>query len=208
MTTKLYPKWKEAVMSGGANSQLNGTVKVALVDAGVYTYSDTHEFYSSVSAGVVGTPVVLNNKTFTNGTFDADDSTFTAVVGASIEALVIYIDTGTPSTSRLVAYIDGTAEVEVAVDASNGATTIVTEDLPNDIIDNGVMTKVSGSGPASITVNGAHTAGARSLSVDALSGALTAGARYSYAIAGFGLPVTPNGGNITVAWDASGIFTL
>ena len=132
MTNAIYPKWREAIMQATANSSLGGTVRVALVDTGVYTYSAAHEFYSSVS-GVVGTPETLASKTFTNGTFDAADVTFTAVSGSTVEALVIYVDTGTAGTSRLVAYLD------------TGYT---------------------------------------------------------------GLPVTPNGGNITIQWDAAGIFTI
>lgn len=105
MANAVYPKWKEAVMQASANSSLGGTVKVALVDTGTYTYSSAHEFLTSLS-GVVGTAQTLGSKTFTNGTFDAADVTFTAVSGATVEAIVIYIDTGTAGTSRLVAYLD------------------------------------------------------------------------------------------------------
>jgi len=132
MANAIYPKWKEAVIQASANSSLGGTVRVALVDAGTYTYSAAHEFLSSLS-GVVGTAQTLGSKTFVNGTFDAADVTYTAVSGASVEALVIYIDTGVAGTSRLVAYLD------------TGYTN---------------------------------------------------------------LPVTPNGGNITITWDAAGIFTI
>jgi hypothetical protein len=132
MPNALYPKWKEAISQNTANSSLTGTVKVALVDTGTYTYSAAHEFYSSVS-GVVGTPQTIGSKTYTNGVFDGSDVTFTAVSGASAEALVLYIDTGTAGTSRLVAFID-----------------------------------------TSVT----------------------------------GLPVTPNGGDISIAWSGSGIFAL
>lgn len=105
MANAVYPKYKEAVIQASANSSLTGTVKVALVDTGTYTYSASHEFYSSVS-GVVGTPQTLANKTYTNGVLDADNVTYTAVSGATVEALVIYIDTGVAGTSRLVAFID------------------------------------------------------------------------------------------------------
>lgn len=133
MANALYPKWKEQLLQFTANNNLSsGTVKVALVDTGTYTYSSAHQFLSSLS-GVVGTAQTLGTKTFTNGTFDAADVTFTAVSGSSVEALVIYIDTGVAGTSPLVAYID------------TGVTN---------------------------------------------------------------LPVTPNGGDITVTWNASGIFTL
>ena len=105
MSNQIYPKFKEAVIQASANSSLGGTVKVALVDTGTYTYSAAHEFLSSLT-GRVGTDQTLGTKTFVNGLFDAADVTYTAVTGATVEALVIYIDTGVAGTSRLVAYID------------------------------------------------------------------------------------------------------
>ena len=133
MANAIYPKYKEALLDAAANVDINnGTVKVALIDTGTYTYNAAHEFYSSVT-GVVGTPQTIGTKTVTNGVFDGDNVTFTSVTGNSVEALLIYVDTGTAGTSRLVAYID-----------------------------------------TSVT----------------------------------GLPVTPNGGDITITWNASGIFAL
>lgn len=106
MANAIYPKYKEAILQSAANSNMStGTVKVALIDLGTYTYSAAHEFFSSVS-GVVGTPQTLANKTFTNGVFDADDVTFPTVTGATAEALIIYIDTGTAGTSRLILFQD------------------------------------------------------------------------------------------------------
>ena len=105
MANAIYPKWKEAIVQASANSSLGGTVKVALVDTGTYTYSSAHEFYSSVS-GVVGTPATLGSKTYALGVFDAADVTYTGVSGSSAEALIIYIDTGSSATSRLVYYSD------------------------------------------------------------------------------------------------------
>jgi hypothetical protein len=133
MANAIYPKYKEALLDGAANTDVNdGTVKAALIDTGTYTYSAAHDFYDDVS-GVVGTPQTIANTTVTSGTFDGDNVTFTAVTGATCEALIIYIDTGVAGTSRLVAYQD------------TGVTN---------------------------------------------------------------LPVTPNGGDITITWDAAGIFTL
>lgn len=133
MANALYPKWKEQLLQFTANNNLSaGTVKVALVTSG-YTYSATHQFYSSVSASVVGTPQTIGSKTFTNGVFDGADVTFSAVTGSQVTRLVIYIDTGSAATSPLVAYLD------------TGVTN---------------------------------------------------------------LPVTPNGGDIAITWNASGIFAL
>lgn len=106
MANALYPKWKGQIMQHGANSSLTGTVKIALVDTGTYTYSSAHQFLTSLSAGIVGTPQTLNSKTFTDNVVDGADVTFTAVTGASCEAIAIYIDTGTAGTSQLVAFFD------------------------------------------------------------------------------------------------------
>ena len=133
MANAIYPLYKQALLNGSANTNMSsGTVKVALVDTGTYTYSAAHEFLSSLS-GRVGTDQTIGSKTFTNGVFDGADVTYTAVSGATVEALVIYIDTGVAGTSRLIAYID------------TGVT---------------------------------------------------------------GLPLTPNGGDVTITWNASGIFAL
>lgn len=133
MANAIYPLYKQSLLDGDTNIDINdGTVKVALVDTGTYSYNGAHQFYSSVS-GVVGTPQTIANTTVALGLFDGDNVTYTAVSGASAEALLIYIDTGSAATSRLVAWLD------------TGVT---------------------------------------------------------------GLPVTPNSGDITITWNASGIFQL
>jgi len=109
MANLLYPKFRQARNEGGATHDLSaGTVKAALIDTGTYTYSATHEFFSSIT-GVVGTAVTLTSKVFTDGKFDSADVTFSAVTGNNAEAILLYIDTGTAGTSRLVALIDTVA---------------------------------------------------------------------------------------------------
>lgn len=133
MANALYPKWKEAIMQATSGSSLTGTLKAALIDTADYTYNSAHDFWDDASAGVVGTPQTIGNKTYTNGVLDGDNVTFSAVTGDPCEAIILFLDTGTPSTSRLVAYID------------TGVT---------------------------------------------------------------GLPVSPNGGDITISWSGSGIYQL
>lgn len=106
MANAIYPLYKQALLGGLSNIDLDGgTVKAALVDTGTYTYSSAHDFLNDLS-GVVGTAQTIANTTVTNGLFDGDNVTYTAVSGATAEAIVIYIDTGSSTTSRLVAYID------------------------------------------------------------------------------------------------------
>lgn len=136
MANAVYPLYKQSLITGAADTDLDGSgatgVFVALVDTGTYTYNAAHEFYSDLS-GIVGTDQEIGaTKSYTNGLFDGGDLTYTAVTGATVEALVLYRkNAGANTTWRLVAYID------------TGVT---------------------------------------------------------------GLPVTPNGGDITVTWNASGII--
>jgi hypothetical protein len=131
MANAIYPKFKTALGTGAANSDLdvndatNG-VFVALVDTGVYAYSAAHEFYSSLS-GIIGTDQRIVNNTFgtvAEGTLDGDNVTFTAVSGASVEALVLYRkNAGANTTWRLVAYLD-TGQTGLPVTPNGGDITI------------------------------------------------------------------------------------
>ena len=107
MTNAIYPKFKEIIMSTGLNL-LTLDVRIILVDTGLYTYSAAHQFLSNVPLGARIGPDSgsLTGKDVTNGIFDADDATFLAVSGSSVEALIIYQHTGADSTSRLITYID------------------------------------------------------------------------------------------------------
>ncbi len=106
MSNAIYPLYKDAILTSAANSNITGgTLKAALVDTATYTYSAAHQYYSSVS-GVQGSPTAVGSATTTNGVVDGADVTFTSVSGVHIEAIILFLDTGTPATSRLVAYID------------------------------------------------------------------------------------------------------
>jgi len=81
------------------------TIKVALV-AATYVFNAAHDFYDDISASVIGTPVALGTKTVSGGTFDAADSTFTAVSGAQVGGIAVYKDTVVAATSPLIYFID------------------------------------------------------------------------------------------------------
>jgi hypothetical protein len=121
MPNAVYPKAKEAALAAGLNLAA-GTVRAMLVDTAAYTYSAAHEFLSDIPGGArIGTAATLASKTLTNGVFDAADATYTDLVSApSIEAVVIYVDTGTEGTSRLVAYIDTGTGLPIAANATGG----------------------------------------------------------------------------------------
>jgi Cu/Ag efflux protein CusF len=124
MANAVYPKFKEALIDGASNVDLNdATVKAVLIDTNDVTYNAAHDFYDDVSAGAVGTPQTIANTTVTNGLFDGDNVTFTALSGDPCEAILIFIDTGTPATSRLVAWLD-TGVTGLPVTPNSGDVTI------------------------------------------------------------------------------------
>lgn len=104
MANKFYPKGAEKSLSGATNFMAHA-IAVAIVPAG-YTYSNAHEYLADVGA-LVGSPVVLTNKSINGGVFDADDAAFGALAPGSIaKALVLFKNTGDPATSPLLCYLD------------------------------------------------------------------------------------------------------
>ena len=126
MANKLYPKSKKQFLQAGIDlASLN--VRAILVDAGAYTYDDAHDFLDDIPSGArIAVSGNLTGKTFgDNGSFDSDDPTLTGVSGASIDAIVLYVHTGTESTSRLVMYQDtGVTGLPLTPDGSDVQITV------------------------------------------------------------------------------------
>lgn len=107
MSTALYDTGREGILDSTIN-WTTGTIKAILIDTGTYSVNlATDKFKSDIASGArISESPALTSKTATGGVANAAGVTFSAVVGASVEAVVLYQDTGTPSTSRLIAYID------------------------------------------------------------------------------------------------------
>lgn len=109
MANALYGKGRNKFARGEFAWKASGgdTIKAALVKTSTYTVAiDSHEFYSDLGSSVVGTPVALTLADPALGVLDANDVTFSAVTGDPVGAIVIYKDSGSPTTSPLLAYID------------------------------------------------------------------------------------------------------
>lgn len=126
MANALFDKARQRFLEGQFNWNTD-TIKAALVDTGTYTPNlSAHEFLSDISTGArVAMSGAFTGKTTTGGAADANDITYTSVTGPSIEAIVIFKDTGTDSTSPLIAYIDTATGLPIT---PNGGDIIVTWD--------------------------------------------------------------------------------
>lgn len=106
MANAVYAKGAEKVLSKLIDFSTD-TIKVALVKNTYPQNLAADEFYSDISAYVLGAPQALSGKSVAGGKFDANDPTFTAVTaGDTSEGLVVYKDTGVAGTSPLLLYID------------------------------------------------------------------------------------------------------
>jgi hypothetical protein len=106
MANVVYPLARREALRAGHNWG-SANIRCVLVDLALYTYDPAHEFLSDIPVGArVATSGNFTGKTDTAGVADADDVTFVGLTGATIEAVVIYVDTGVAATSRLLVFVD------------------------------------------------------------------------------------------------------
>lgn len=110
MANAIYKKYKEALLSGDSDTALTtSNVVLSLVDFQLdpTIFDSTDEFYSDLNANTIIDTEQMTGITVTDGIFAATNTTFTAVdFDDDVEALLIWINTGTANTSRLVAFLD------------------------------------------------------------------------------------------------------
>lgn len=109
MTKRVYPKYRKAAVSGGANvNWLLSGIKIVLIDTGAYTFDAAHEFLSDVPSGArLSTSAPLSGKSVGDDcSMRSDNTRFEGVTSVSAEGLLWIVDTGSPATSRLIAFQD------------------------------------------------------------------------------------------------------
>lgn len=106
MANAFYAKGKKKILDADIDLLVD-TIKAYLVKSAYTPDLSAHEFVSDLGANILDTPVALANRTTTDGVFDADDVTFTAVAaGDTAGKVVLAKDTGVAGTSPLIACYD------------------------------------------------------------------------------------------------------
>lgn len=130
----IYGKAKEALLNGQFNVS-SDTLKVLLVTQSYVPNQNVDQFVSNISNSYIKVRTgALSGVTSTLGVLDASNLTYPNYDGASFHALVIYKDTGSDNTSRLLAYIDSATGIpflginettDITINWSNGSSKII-----------------------------------------------------------------------------------
>lgn len=183
---------------------------VSVVGSGAYTSGGwminltLADFLDDIDGCLVGTDQTLASVTFAGGAIDATDPSWTAVadpgagVTGDVIAVLYYKSTGTPATSPLIAINDGRIRVVCAATAATSATSVAVEKLDGPLASGTALVFSNG---VTATLSGAAAEGDRTIAVTALAAGIAAGHAADGYTTSAGLPVHPNGGNISLTLD-------
>jgi len=102
----LYDRGRQAFLEGGI-AWLTDNIKAILVSAAYAPQLAVDQFLSDIPPlDILATSADLSSKGSVAGVASAADVTFPTVSGPPAVAIVLYKDTGSTSTSQLIAYID------------------------------------------------------------------------------------------------------
>jgi len=115
MANLIYNSFKKDIGDGTVDWDTD-TIRVALVTSTYTPNEDTHEFFDDITNEVVGTGYTADGEVLagcavtvdtTNdwAEYDATDVTWGSST-ITARGAVVYKDTGTPSTSPLISYVD------------------------------------------------------------------------------------------------------
>ncbi len=106
MANQLYGLGRNKFLTGDID-WVSDTIQSYLIDTADYTVNiDVDEFADDIATAAKVSTAALAGKTATLGVADANDTVHSSVSGDTVEAIVLWKDTGVQSTSPLIAYID------------------------------------------------------------------------------------------------------
>lgn len=133
MANALYTKGKQGLINGSFNLSAD-TIKIALVSSAYTPNLATDQFWSTVSANLIGTAQTLAGISITDGVFNSSAATFAAVAsGSTVKYFAVYKDTGVAGTSPLLVLIDTTTGVALPIATNGGDITFTPDSGTNKI---------------------------------------------------------------------------
>lgn len=108
MATFWYDKALQSFLSGAINLT-SANIKVGLVSSAYSPSQSADQFLSTVGAALLVSTANLTSVVVSSGIFGAANAVFTSVPTAvTAVGMVVYVDSGSPSTSPLLLYLDST----------------------------------------------------------------------------------------------------
>jgi hypothetical protein len=127
MSDFLYDKGRQAFLEGNI-AILTDTIKMMLVTSAYTASQSADQFVSDIPGGdIVVRSAALSGKTSTSGVFNASNNTISSVTGSAASQIIFYKDTGTDSTSKLLAHVDSYTGLPVTPNGGN-----ITVNFPTD----------------------------------------------------------------------------
>lgn len=170
------------------------------------------DFYDDVDAALcTGAPALsaasaLTSKTNTNGQISAANVTGITLNDTCHGIVIVQNVSNTASSSRVVHFADGRTMVRVVADAAISATTLWVEPLEGALASGTVIQMTNG---VTVTLTASAAANARSITVSAISAAISAGHHGDAQTTNSGMPLTLSSGTFTHQFDATnGIGTI
>ncbi len=135
MATGLYYAGLAAFLRGEIDWE-SDTIRAALIDTSLYTADlAADEYLSDVPTAAVITTALITNKSVvvneSGAAGDGDDISVSGISGEVCGAILVYKDTGTASTSRLISYYDDAYGLPLTL---TGQTVIIVWDNADDRI--------------------------------------------------------------------------
>jgi len=122
-----YTKGLEAFANGNVD-WMNDNIKFAFIDGADYTLDSGeggagdqyyHQITGESGIAVIANSANLSSKNCDLGIFDAADETVNSVTGDQFEYIIVYKDTGTPTTSPLLFGYDTASGLPFTPSGSN-----------------------------------------------------------------------------------------
>jgi hypothetical protein len=127
MSNSLFNLYRQACVEGSGHASyvawLADNIKLSFVTSSYVPNFNTDQFYNpaiSTAGWVVASSGNFASKSHTLGVANAANVTVSSVSGSTINSIVIWKDTGTATTSPLIAYIDTGTGSSVVPLSSNG----------------------------------------------------------------------------------------
>ena len=130
MANALYTLARQSFLNGGINWS-SADIRVALVTSGYTVNLSTDQYVTSIASYIVARSTALLSKTSTGGTANAASIDIASVTGSTVAYFVIYANSGSDSTSQLIAYFDTATNLPIT---PNGGDIIISWDTGSNKI--------------------------------------------------------------------------